>query len=88
MKPVPFPESNSVFGPPKGMEESQVFAVPAHLRQVSGGSCDGSLQVIVAWKPSDLDLERLQKGSLIYLSVLGGLPPHFLSTSFTETQIA
>lgn len=85
MQAVPFPEATLVFGPPAGMEETQIATIHAYGRQVLGGSCDGCTQIITAWKPNELDLKRLNEGGLVYFSSIGGLPPHFLTTSFVES---
>lgn len=82
MTPSDFPDSNSVFGPPPGLEESQCLSIPAYVGEVRGGSCDGLRHVIVAWRPSEEELRDLQQGGLVYLSVIGGLAPHYLSTDF------
>ncbi len=58
--------------------------VPAYVCQIDQGSLDGLQLVVVAWVPDVTDLERLNSGLPVYLSVLGGLPPHFLSTAFEE----
>lgn len=84
MQPAQFPEANARFGPPEGMAESQVRTIPAHVRKVSGGSVDGALQMIVAWKPTAEEIAHLSSGGLVYLSCLGGLPPHFITTTFEE----
>lgn len=82
MNPVNFPEANHTFGPPADLVESQCMSVPAHVSIVRGGSVDGTAVVVVAWKPDAIDMERLQSGEPIYLSMLGGLAPHFLTTRF------
>lgn len=87
MKPVDFDEANTVFGPPEGLTEGQVEKVTAWQGEILGGSCDGLRQVVVAWKPDERDLHRLVAGGCLYLSTVGvGLPPHFLVTSWEETQ--
>lgn len=84
MNPCNLRISNSSFGPPEGMDESQVFRIPAYVGTIEQGNLDGSNFVVVAWKPEPKDLIRLMAGGAIYLSCLGGLPPHFLTTSFAE----
>jgi hypothetical protein len=89
MNPIDFPETNTTFGPPAGMTESQVQPVPAYCGQVRGGSCDGVEAVVVAWRPTREEIEQIAAGSPIYLTMIGGLPPHFLTTSFEEaTKVA
>ncbi len=82
MEPSSFPESNVRYGPPPGMTEEQVATMDAFLGERLGGPIDGSTVVIVAWKPSPEDLVLLNEGGLIYLTCIGGLPPHSLSTRF------
>jgi hypothetical protein len=93
MTPVHFPEANAIFGAPSDMAESQVATVhafkhqltahPGHQHNVLGGSCDGATQVVVAWQLSPEEIERLkQNNGVIFLSVLGGLIPHYLSLDF------
>lgn len=82
MTAIEFPEANTRFGPPAGLDEAQVRPCVGHVREIVGGSCDGLPQVIVAWKPSNEDVKRIIDGELIYLSCIGSLPPHFLTTSF------
>jgi hypothetical protein len=82
MIPVTFPEANLKFGPPPDLAEPQCMTIPAHVCKVAGGSVDGSICVVVAWKPSPEEIQMLQEGKPIFLSCLGGLPPHFLTTQF------
>lgn len=82
MIPVAFPEANSTFGPPEGVAESQVATVPAFTGEVKGGSMDGAPLVVTAWQPTAEELEELIQGGKLYLTVLGGLPPHCITTSF------
>jgi len=82
MSPVNFPKSNSTFGPPPDLTEQQVNTVHAFTGVVDGGSLDGMPMVVVAWKPDEQDLEILKRGGAIYLAVMGGLPPHVLTTEF------
>ncbi len=87
MIPVYFPEANKVFGPPKDLTEEQCSKVHAFVGEVQGGGCDGMGMIVVAYEPSPYDLEVLNNGGKVYLSCLGSLPPHFLTTSF-ERAIA
>lgn len=87
MIPTNFEQANKIFGPPSDMEESQVFRIPAYLGEVKDGSCDGAPCVIVAWKPTKEELEDLNNDGCVYLSCLGGLPPHFLVTQFPKEYV-
>ena len=82
MNPVDFPESNVAFGPPEGMTEDEVGTIPAYLRQLLGGKYDGVKVVIVAWQPDEQELEMIKRGAPVYVCMLGGLAPHYLTTSF------
>lgn len=84
MIPTTFPEANVRFGPPDGMEESQVMSIPAHVCEAKSGSCDGVQMVVVAWLPSAEELRDMQQGKPVYLSMIGGLAPHFLTTDFKQ----
>jgi hypothetical protein len=86
--PIKFPEANCVFRPPPDLEESQCHSVPAFSGQIIGGSCDGLKCVVVAWKPSVDELEALKNGQPIFLTMIGGLAPHFLSLSFEQSTHA
>lgn len=82
MIPVAFPEANSRFGPPPDLAESQCMTIQAFTGVVEKGPVEGAEVVVVAWKPSPQEIEAMSKGSPIFLSCLGGLPPHFLTTDF------
>lgn len=84
MNAVEFPEANCKHGPPDGLDESHVKTVPSFRAQISGGPHDGVEMVVVAWRPTPEDLVALNAGALVYLSMMGGLCPHFLTTSFKE----
>lgn len=82
MNPIHFPEANRQFNPPPDLDESQCMAVPAYVGEVKQGSVDGVTIVVVAWQPNAQDIKRIIEGNPIYLSCVGGLPPHFLTTDF------
>lgn len=82
MNAIAFPESNRKFKPPTGYADSQVGTIPAYVGEIKAGACEGAGCVVVAWKPSEADLKILNEGGAIYLTTLGGLPAHMLSTSF------
>lgn len=84
MNAVGFPEANAKHGPPADLDESHVKTIPSFKAQIVGGAHDGTGMVVVAWQPTEEDLKVLNVGGLVYLSMMGGLCPHFLSTSFKE----
>jgi len=84
MIPITFPQVNTIFGPPPELDESQCRKVPAYAGTVAGGSMDGSAIIVVAWQPGDEDRKRINEGKPVYLTVVGGLVIHMLSTTFEE----
>lgn len=81
-----FPGTNRFFGPPPDMDSKQVAVIHAHCGVVDRGSCEGSPMVITAWKPDEQDLRRLNAGEPVFVTFLGGLPPHMLTTNFKEAK--
>lgn len=86
MIPVTFEQANTRIGPPPDLAESQCMAIPAFVGHVEGGSVDGARQIIVAWKPGAEELAALNSGAPVFLSCLGGLPPHFVTTDFETAR--
>lgn len=86
MTPTDFPEANSTFAPPSDLEESQCRSIRVFVGRVEGGSCDGADQVITAWQPSEEEIAMIAAGAPVFLSCLGGLPPHYLTTSFEHAR--
>lgn len=84
MTPVSFVQANANFSAPSDLHEQQVRTIPAFKGEVKFGSCDGVPLVVVAWKPDERELQALNAGEPVFLSCIGGLPPHFLTVSFTE----
>lgn len=84
MTPAKFNEFNCTFGPPSELEESQCKTIPAFKGQIQGGSCDGLVSVVVAYKMTREEAEVLLNGGLLYFTMIGGLAPHFPSLSFRD----
>ncbi len=85
MTPVHFPDENKYFKAPPDFEESQVKTIPAFIGSVKGGSCDGQHITVVAWCPTEDELQALAAGHAIYLTWFGlGLVPHMLTTNFHD----
>jgi hypothetical protein len=85
MTPVSFPESNCKFGPPVDLTEGQCRTIPAFSGTAQNGSVDGYPVVIVAWKLDYNDIALLMKNDgVIFLSMCGGLAPHYLSHNFHD----
>ena len=83
MTPQSFPQVNTHFGPPLDMSDEQVATIPAFRGQIQSGSCTGHNVVVVAWRPSEYELAEMKAGKPVFISMLGGLAPHFLTTDFT-----
>lgn len=84
MIPQQFPEANKVYRAPAGFTDTQVVPIPAFQGEAVGGSCDGQMITVVAWRPTPWEIERLEGGGVVYLTMFGGLAPHMLTTSFAE----
>lgn len=84
MKPVTFPEANAHFGPPPGIAESQVVPIHAYTGVVDRGSMEGSPLTVTAWKPTAEELAVLNEGAPIFLTFIGGLPPHMATVDFQQ----
>ena len=66
------------------MGEQQAATISAYVGEIKGGTCDGASIVVVAWMPTMDELSEIIQGNPIYLSGIGGLPPHFLTTDFQQ----
>lgn len=96
MTPAVLPQHNAVFTAPPDLDHTQVFSIhafkgvipPGYTQEIlkgevpPGSNLDGAPFVVTGWKPSPEELEELNRGGSIYLSCLGGLPAHFLTTDF------
>ncbi len=82
MTPTTFPQANTAFKAPEDLHEAQVATIPACRITVEGGSLDGVPVVVTAWALSAAELELLNKGEPVYLTFIGGLPPHMVTTDF------
>lgn len=77
MLPVDFLESNFTFGKPVDMTDEQCSS----LRVWKGISTDGFHTIVSKWMPSKEDIENINRGEGIYLSITGhGMPPVSLQT--------
>lgn len=86
MTPVKFIDANSKFVAPEGYEESQVATISAYVGQAMRGSCEGAKLIVVAWKLDEDELSFLQENKIMYLTMLGGLAPHYLSLTFEQAK--
>lgn len=84
MRPASFPEANSRFHPPADLDESQCGTIHAYQGSIQRGSCEGAHLVVTAWQPDDRERAAIAAGAPVFLSCVGGLPPHFLTTNFAE----
>lgn len=85
MIPFDFPQANVALGAPRDLDETHIATIPAFMAKIEGQSVfDGSIMTVVAWKPSPDDLVTLLNGGAVYVRMIGGCPPHYLSTTFEE----
>jgi len=49
---------------------------------INGGSMDGSFVVVTAWQPNAEEIKLINEGKPIFLTFVGGLPPHYPSMDF------
>ena len=82
MKPAKFEQSTHRFGPPPGLDETQVMTVDAYVGEVRGGSLCGAQVCVTAWKPDTEELAALVRGEPLFLSFIGSIPPHYPSVDF------
>jgi len=69
-------------GNPVSEQIKQAVAGHSYDAFIDGGSLDGMIQIVVAWVSDAVELARLNAGAPVYLTVLGPLPAHMLSTDF------
>jgi len=84
MTPAKFDQSNKVFISPSDLDPEQCQPIHAYVGTACGGSCDGVPIVVTAWTPNGQEMEELKAGNPVFLTCVGGLPPHFLSTQFEQ----
>lgn len=83
MNPIEPPHANQHFKAPPGMDASQVMTIPAYHAEIKDGNLAGMPVTVTAWQPTPDDVKRINAGKPIYLSFVGGLPPHFPTTRFS-----
>ena len=72
MLPVDFKEANFTFNKPSDMTDEQCSS----LRVFKGQYSDGMPCIISKWQPNKEDIEAINNGEGIYLSITGhGMPP-------------
>lgn len=81
MTPFSFPEANTWFRAPNGVDESQCATIAGLATKAAGGSMDGAHINVVAWQPDEAEREAIKNGAPIFLTFVGGVPPHFPSMS-------
>ncbi len=59
-----------IFRAPSGMEDKVELAEALESAEAA--------EIHVAWQPDEIDLVRLAHGGTVWLTTLGGLPPHRL----------
>lgn len=77
MIPIDFPGKNFTFTKPTDMTDEQCSSLPVY----KGNTIDGMPVIISAWKPNYEDIQAINRGEPIYLTIIGhGMPPVSLDT--------
>jgi len=77
MRAIHFEESNRTFGKPESMTDEECYSVSAYVGQTP----DGRPFINTVWMPNKEDLEAMNAGRPIILSITGtGMPPVVLFT--------
>ena len=86
MMPLEFQGTNITFQLPADLsgQKTKARAIRGRILQLNKGPLDGLAVAVVAYKPSPLDISRILAGQPIYISFLGGVAPHYLSTALEE----
>lgn len=84
MEAFNFPQANATFVAPSELSADQCKSIKAFVGQVQGGSCDGTRICVVAYELTPEERERVAAGAPIFVSMLYGIPPHYLCLSFEE----
>lgn len=80
MFPANFDEANTNMAPPEGVSEDEVGTL--RVWKGSGTSGEGSI-VISCWKPTQEELEEIQRTGRVWLWIMGKtMPPAFVSGKF------
>ena len=82
MTPTNFPQMTTRFGKPEDWHDEQCKPIGAFVGEIQGGTLDGLQQVVVAWQPSPDEIAEILGGKPVFLTMVGGLAPHFLTTNF------
>ena len=86
MTPTNFPEANCVLNP-HPEDEGSVESTPALMVQLQGGMFDGAVLTVVAWKPSQEEIQEIIEGGFVYFSCFGKVPPHSINTSLAVKML-
>jgi hypothetical protein len=84
MNPIKFDECNTFFGPNTEMEDVKCEITPAWVGDAEGGSLDGLRMAVCAYKLDEHELKEILEGGYIYVTMVGGLSMHYMSTNFHD----
>lgn len=89
MLPVTFPESNFVYTKPAGWTDEQCSDLPVWKGEAPIDEAGTKAPMIISkWQPSKEDIEAINRGEGIYLSITGnGMPPVSLFTESPFVQV-
>lgn len=80
--PVTFDQANFTFGKPPDMTDEQCSSLHVYKGECPVNEQGTMMPVIISkWQPSKEDIEAINKGAAIFLSITGqGMPPVSLFT--------
>lgn len=79
MRPIDFEGANAIYEKPKSMTDEECFPVSAYQHVDEKGNV---VQINTVWQPSKEDIEAINAGRPIIVSICGsGLPPMSLLTT-------
>lgn len=73
MNKIQHPSNNGVLGAPAGWDQNQL---PCSALPITRTEWDGVPAIVSFWKPTPEELEALNKGAAVFLSIVGNsMPP-------------
>lgn len=79
MRPIDFEGANAIYGKPKSMTDEECLPVSAYQHLDESGEV---INIVTMWKPNKEDIEAINAGRPIIVSVVGSaLPPMALLTA-------
>lgn len=84
MTPTNFPEGTKPLHRPPSMSADQCGDLQVYAGEIEAGSCKGMKVVVAAWQPTEEEKMHIAAGKPVFVSMIGGMVPHFLTTTFSS----